>query len=136
MHKPDKASMGITVARLLEDGGPPTKVDYYEDVYSFNGLHENPVIRVQTTLANQIDSCQVNLCDKVCITFSMALPGLVGLVLRGWRNHTPTNLASVHRSSDAAGAAVSSNLLQSSQLDLLLNMSCCGYRGRWLWAQS
>jgi hypothetical protein len=27
VHKRDKASIGITVARLVEDGGPPTKVN-------------------------------------------------------------------------------------------------------------
>lgn len=26
VHKRDKASLGLTVARLVEDGGPPTKV--------------------------------------------------------------------------------------------------------------
>ena len=26
VHKKDKASLGITVARLVEEGGPPTKV--------------------------------------------------------------------------------------------------------------
>ncbi len=26
IHKKDKASLGITVARLVEEGGPPTKV--------------------------------------------------------------------------------------------------------------
>ena len=26
LHKKDKASLGITVARLVEEGGPPTKV--------------------------------------------------------------------------------------------------------------
>lgn len=28
VHKRDKASVGITVARLVEEGGPPTKVTF------------------------------------------------------------------------------------------------------------
>ena len=28
LHKKDKASLGITVARLVEEGGPPTKVPF------------------------------------------------------------------------------------------------------------
>ncbi len=29
LHKKDKASLGLTVARLVEEGGPPTKVIFF-----------------------------------------------------------------------------------------------------------